>query len=346
MRGTPWDYHDFDSSIPIEKNLIYTQVVGSYTAKDKKLWPLLLHHSWSEDDLTSETYKVPVSKIVRLFRELGGTAHGNWIMKSADRLVGSRLRWHKVTEDAKYEGIASLLSQAVVKTDTETGRKTLFYGFPPALRELMKDQDFFGRIKTQFLISLRGKYAVSLYEVLTTVINLRKPEILITVRRLRRWLQVPDGKLEVWGNLHSRALKPAVDELNERSDSSGFTVEYEIQRGPKNKVIGVLFTTKKTEKLLAKEEVLLKKLPAVKMDATAEERLKQNVRKAVLKPSEEREMTEALADSYNLDLSVLVDEWIAWGSTKNGWPPKQPAKAFLGFVEKKGPAGQRQLRNT
>lgn len=340
IRGNPWDSQDFESSVPVEKELIYTQIIGAYTAKDKKLWPLLIHHAWREDGLNSEVYQVPISQVTKLFRELGGSAYGSWIEKSADRLVGSRLRWRQETLDAKYHGIVSLLSQAVVKTDKDSGLQTLFYGLPSTLRDLMKDQELFGRIRTQFLISLRSKYAISLYEVLTTIINLRNPEKVVTVKTLRSWLQISDGKLERWAHLHSRALKPAIDELNERSEQSGFVIDYEIQHGAKRKVLGVLFKTEKTKEFLEKEELLLKRTPKISQTTasnSAEARLKDNVRKSVLKARTLYTQAEAMATAYNRDVSKLLDEWIEWGSRKEGWPPKQPGKAFLGFVEKKGP---------
>ena len=70
--------------------------------------------------------------------------------------------------------------------------------FPPLLVPILKDPRRFARLRTHFLIELSGKYAVTLYELLESAANKDVPELKASVEDLRRWLQVPKGKLLRW----------------------------------------------------------------------------------------------------------------------------------------------------
>ena len=342
-RNQPWDARDFTASVPIESGIIYTKINGPYTAKDRKLWPVLVHHAWQDDDKLGQQHHIPVSQIVKLFSEHGGDNSPRWLWDSAKRLSETRIEWVSIEHSRrKAVGFSVLLSSAVIEKDENTGFYTLSYTIPEPLCLLLKDPVQYGRIRTQLLLSLSSKYAVSLYEVLTTVINREKPELALDVDQLRRLLKVPEDKLLKWHHLKQRALDPAIEELNTRSAHSGFSVTYEVKKGLKNRVDGVLFRTEKTEALLLEEEALTSRKATSQLslfdsqDSPAPD-------EAFLKPLREDTYRQWIRKLFpGKDIVALEQEWLAWARTKPDFPPKDIQKAFAGFCH--GKSSEKQKR--
>ncbi len=342
-RNDPWDAQDFSASVPIERGIIYTKVAGPYKARDRKLWPVLVHHAWQSDESLSEPQTIPIAKIARLFSEHGGDTSARWIWDSTKRLAKTQLEWVNV-EGRRRQGMgfSVLLSSAQIKKDHRLGVFTLTYTIPSPLCELLKDPDQYGRIRTQLLLSLSSKYTISLYEVLTTVVNREKPELKVTLPELRVLLKVPEDKLTRWHHLRQRALDPAIDELNERQNHSGFRVEYEVERGARNSVVSLTFRTEKTKEQLLEEQVLralpsqtqLNLFDSGEMEPVLSSREIDSVVLQELHDDDFRKKVRQVAPGR--DIGALEQEWLEWARFKPDFPPSDVRKAFLGFCRRKG----------
>lgn len=345
-RKDPWDPLDFTASVPIESGIIYTKVTGPYTAKDRKLWPVLVHHAWKNDDLLAAEHSIPIAKISKLFSEHGCDNSARWIWDSTKRLAKTQIEWVNVSQRRKKAiGFSVLLSSAQIEKDEITGVYTLKYTLPEPLCVLLKDPEQYGRLRTQLLLSLSSKYAISLYEVMTTIINRQNPEIRVTLDQLRQWLKVPEGKLTKWHHLRQRALDPAVEELNIRSDNSGFMVEYEVNRGPRNRVDSLTFRTSKTREMILEEQVISQSFHSTQREqlslfesgefeaATPETVLHEEILKP-LRDDDFRAKIRKLVPGRNI--SGLEAEWLMWAQFKPDFPPKDIQKAFYGFCRSKG----------
>lgn len=338
-RNDPWDSKDFSASVPIETGVIYTKISGPYTAKDRKLWPVLVHNAWQDDEKLGQQHHIPVCRLVKLFSEHGGDNSPRWLWESAKRLSKSQIEWVNIDRGQKKAvGFSVLLSSAVIEKDEATGLFTLSYTIPEPLCLLLKDPVQYGRIRTQLLLSLSSKYAVSLYEVLTTVVNRDKPELRLSVNDLRRILKVPDDKLVKWHHLKQRALDPAIEELNSRAAHSGFAVSVDIEKGPKNRVDLVVFRTHKTEAQLLEEETVrgLKQPLATSQLSLFESSERGNPDENFLLPLREdgyRSWLQALHPKT--DLAAREQEWLSWARAKSDFPPRNLQKAFAGFCHAK-----------
>lgn len=341
----PWDPKDFSASIPIESGVIYTKVTGPYTAKDRKLWPVLLHNAWQDDELLFQEHHIPISKIVGLFKEHGSDNSPRWIWDSAKRLSKTHIEWVSVEQCRKKAiGFSVLLSSAVIKKDELTGLFTLSYTIPEPLCRLLQDPEQYGRIRTQLLLSLSSKYAISLYEILTTVFNRKKSDLRMTIDQLRQILKVPDDKLGKWSHLKMRALDPAIEELNARAEHSGFKVTYKLERGAKASVTAIVFTTKKTNERLLDDELRLKAseqlslfqgVPGLPRLTSPDE--------SFLRPLREDRYRDWLRALHpGADLYALEQEWLEWARSKPDFPPKNIQKAFAGFCSKKKSGAKRE----
>jgi plasmid replication initiation protein len=230
-------------------------IQGPFTEKDRKLWAFLVHAVWNELE-TNRFHELSVRKINQVFRACGGDHSTNWIWDSVKRLVRTTVEWEDINGDERYQGIAVLMSSAMTHKDARlTGM--LRFEFPAALIPILKEPRRFARLRTHFLISLSGKYAVSLYELLESAINLKNPVLEIELPKLRQYLKVPDSKLLRYVDLKRFVIEPAVKQINENPEGSGFTVKAEpVKKG--RAVAGIRFTLTKTKARIEEEKRLLK----------------------------------------------------------------------------------------
>jgi hypothetical protein len=332
--GDPWDLENYRSFVPVESQIIFTQVKGPYTLLDRKLWPVLLHHAWNCDDSLEKEWAIPISRIHNLFKNYKGNTNSSWIRESINRLAGTQMVFGESTAEKSALDFSVFISSAKIEKDHETGLFTLYYTIPKPLRVLLKDPICYGRLRTQLLLSLSSKYAISLYEVLTTVINRRYPVLKLSIQELREILKVPDKKLKRWVHLRQRALDPALEELNAKSHISGFKIEIEVEQGSRNKVTGVILKTEKTQEMLLEDQIA----QGQDLFPELQEELAylQNPDQMFLAFADtEDSLAEIQLMAPDADLDALLKEWYEWARTKADFPPQNPRRAFIGFCKKK-----------
>jgi hypothetical protein len=279
--GNPWQVTSTKpASVPVPLPVVMVRVEGSYTALDRKLWLLLLHNAWDNLDKPMHIHEAQVSEVLRLFRQFGrrdlgqrgvleaskkGIEHTEAaaIWQSIRRLVKTTVDW----EDEEYKGISALLASAMThKAQRETGR--IYYTFSPQLAKNVLLPRSFARLRTHFIMGLRCKYAVTLYEILEGYVNRRDTTCTVTIDELKSWLKVPETSYPDWRELKKRVVAPAVDEINERADDAGFAVAYEGVREGKA-FTKIKFTVTKTEDRAAHDATLGRKAQVHKRRARA-----------------------------------------------------------------------------
>jgi len=90
-----------------------------------------------------------------------------------------------------------------------------YYSFDPMLREIFLNSNVFARLKMDVMLSFSGKYGLALYEMIEKRINMRKSEEIFSIAQFRNLLGVAKDKLNTWHNLKTRAIDPAVEEVNQ-----------------------------------------------------------------------------------------------------------------------------------
>ncbi len=257
--GDPWAVSSTKpASVPVPLPVVMVRVEGSYTALDRKLWLLLLHNAWDDLNKPGHIHEASVSDVLRLFRQFGRRDLGSRgtletsrrsaeqsdaaaIWQSVRRLVKTTVDW----EDEEYQGIAALLASAMTnKAQRETGR--IYYTFSPQLAKNVLLPRSFARLRTHFIMGLRSKYAITLYEILEGYVNRREPVATVAIDEFQRWLKVPENAYRDWRELKKRVIAPAVEEINKDADAAGFTVAYEGLREGKA-FTQIRFTVTKTE---------------------------------------------------------------------------------------------------
>ena len=252
-----------------------------------------------------------------MFNQLGGERGKAWLWDALDSLSDTKVTFEGVDKgDIRYKTITRLIS--AVRLNEGRGTDTIWFEFPQMLIDAIKEPLQYARIRTHHLISLSGKYAVTLYEILEGVANQKTPKLEVSVDDLRSWLKVPEGKLTRWTHFHSRCLQPAVREINSNPYGSGFEVSYELIRGAKNQIKAVRFTVTKTDSRLQFEDALQR--PVTPLG------------KCIFSPSTYEKAKKLVP---GLDVYALEVEWRTWRDQK-GEPIDNEEAAFLGFCKQRG----------
>jgi Initiator Replication protein len=325
--GNPWlPSKDDPATVPLPLPVVIVKIQGPFTEKDRKLWTFLVHAVWDELE-TTRIHELSVYKINQVFRECGGDHNTKWIWESAKRLMRTIVEWEQLDGDERYQGIAVLLSYALThKQARQSGM--LRFEFPAGIIPILKDPRRFARLRTHFLIGLSGKYAVTLYELLESVANKVNPILDVQLDILRMWLKVPEGKLKSWDHFNSRALYPAIGQINSNPLGAGFTVEMKPVK-KRRAVDRVRFHVKKVDQRLAIEKAMQDGIsPNVacqRLESTG----------SLFNPVHlsTTDYEKAAASAPGWDIYQLESEWREWIAKKGN--PEKPGPAFIAFCRKK-----------
>ncbi|NKB17272.1 MAG: replication initiation protein [Pseudanabaena sp. CRU_2_10] len=309
------------ATVPVPLPIIMIHVDGLYTVLDRKLWVLLLHLGWDELETKSkvgEWHEITEKDLLSIVSKFSGTKDLEWIWQSAERLAGSRVKYVRIEGDRRWKGVTGLFSAECLEKEERNG--VFRYAFPAPLVPIIKEPGKFARLRVQFMLGLKSKYSVTLYELFESVANMREPILSPTIAELRQWLQVPEGKLTQWGHLYKRAIKPALDEINENAGEGGITVSHEVLGGGKGKrVTGVTFHVTKTEE----RQLIEKEISTPKTS---------QVRALPQFPGSTYEKAKHVAPGW--DVYALESEFRDWLKQK-GHQPDNIEAAFIGFCKKK-----------
>lgn len=323
--GNPWNTSSVvQSTVPLPNDVIITKIDGPYTERDRKLWAFLVAAIW--DDLgIPKIHEIRVAKINAVFEALGGDTSSGWIWESVRRLSKTIIEWEG-GEDGKrltFMGVSSMMSGQITKESRATG--ILRFEISALLGEVIKTPCRFSRLRLHFMIGLSGKYAVTLYMLLESVVNMDTPILELALPQLRQWLKVPEGKLNDWYDLKRRTIEPALKQINENSETAGFSVTMEeIKEG--RAVNRVRFIVTKSKVRLSDEKSLQSKpeTPVFFEQPTSSTSM-------LHLPTSAYEEAKKVASGW--DIYELERQWREWMKSKP--VPKNPSGAFVSFCKKK-----------
>lgn len=332
--GSPWitDNPADPATVPIPLQVAIVKLDGPYNEKDRKLWTFLLHAVF--DELGEKPiHSLSVRDINNVFREMGGRHDYQWIWESAKRLSKTTIEWEATLNDERVLGVAAIFGASLTPSAKQSGRLDFF--FPPNLIPIIKHPLRFARVRVHFMMKLSGKYAVTLYEILEGYANRRDGQCRVTLKELRTWLKVADGKYPVWKDFRKWVLDPAIKQINEDPIGSGFTVTYEAKRKGR-KFDEIIFTLEKTA---SRKQIDSKNQSNAKTARVLKES-KKTGRPALLPTV----LDEAIRiTDGKLDIEELQRQfWDYW--TSQGCPEfaKGVAPVFIGFTKRK----YKQFKNT
>lgn len=115
--------------------------------------------------------------------------------------------------------IGGLLDEALVDyRDEISGDLLVTWYFGRTFRRMAEESNHWAILDRQTVFALSSKYAILLFQHIASLANLdRVQSRSFTIPEIRALLGVPAGKLERFSNLSQKAIKPAIDEINQIS---------------------------------------------------------------------------------------------------------------------------------
>lgn len=326
--GDPLDFDNKQQycSVAMTTDTIKMRIEGKFRQRERKLFVLLVHAVWNDIGV-KRVHTIEIDKIKRVFRSIAGVKDFNsWLWDYLKNLAAIKIEY---SSDSLY-GITRLFSD--VSFDKK--RNTVSFEIPEKLEQSIKSPSQFARLDTYFLIGLKGKYSVSLYQLLESKINLKKfnPKftpneqdrmIEFKVDELRDWMAI-GHQYKLWGHFKSRVLVPSVNEINSNPLASTFTVRIEEIHGYRKKTVAVRFFLTKTESRLALEEKIQ---VTQKSNSSAKKSF-------VIRPFRGTVVYEKakLLIPSGVDIYLLEQEWREF-SYKKDEKVENPEGAFLRWVK-------------
>ena len=336
--GKPLDLSNKEHcSIALTTDSMKLKIEGNFRQRERKLFVLMIHSVWDELG-TKKTYEIETAKIKEVFRQIAGIkGFNNWLWEYLENLANIKVTF----ENERYRGIARLLSKVVLDNE----KSIVKFEIPEELEESIKNPERYARLDTYFLIGLKGKYSVSLYQFLESKINLDKfnsnnqlpPEqryVEVPVEDLRDWLGT-GNMYKSWKDFKKRVLSPAIQEINSNPIASTFSIKTEEVKGSRRKTVSIRFFLTKTN-----ERIELEK--SIKVTQKA----KEASRKSTLVPSFRgtkiyEQGGKLIPRGY--DIHALEEEWREF-SYKRNEAIKNPEGAFLRWLENKFESPQPQKK--
>ena len=320
---------DVPATLPVPAETMIIHVEGDLLLTDKKLWSLLLHLSWNDLEEKSgrnKWHEIDMKELRRLYTTFAGAKDTDRLWPAAERLSKTHVKFsHRVPGKEKPVKVATSLFHASAD-DTPKEDGVFRYMFPGPLIPVLLQPQKFARLRMQFMLRLKSKYSIGLYELLESHVNKDKPYFDATPIQLRQWLRVPRDKLLEWNDFWKRALKPALEELQEKEEESGLKVVCEvircgersgIKKGPTAKVEKVRFLVAKTLERREEEKKLLEK------------------KHPHFNPGFHPQEYERLKKLFpSLDIYKAEHDWREW-QAKQPESPDNGVAAFIGFCKKK-----------
>jgi plasmid replication initiation protein len=184
------------------RELIEIRGAGPLTLADRRTFNILLNHAWGKD-LLAHQHSFTISTT-----DLKNEDQTNQRLKRSLRRLQQTL---VIAVQANGDEVTSqLLGSTRVKSNGD-----LTYSFPSELSDLLKDSSVFAKLDLEVMKSFSSKYAFALYEAISRRINLSHKFVEeLDVEGIRDLLGVEYGKLATHYNLRTKAIEPAVDEVN------------------------------------------------------------------------------------------------------------------------------------
>lgn len=223
----PWT----DDHMVKPAELIDVCLPSQLTLLDRRTFNLLLWNAWNRIDGGAD-HTIALADLKGLH-----TGSNQRISETIKRLMGAVIeakvkgrRGTEVTRRAQMLGGNDM-------DDDDSGAGVLTYSFDPRLISIIRSSSAWGQLRKKVMLAFTSKYALALYEMGERRVHMRKFNEELSLAELRGRLGVGvDGRLDRFADLHRRAIRPAIEEVN--ALSLGFTMSIQpLKRG--KRVVGV-----------------------------------------------------------------------------------------------------------
>lgn len=186
--------------------LIHVQGHQSLSLHARRTITLLWHNAHEQGIKRNKDYTIELS-------DLTGSNHkGYELIESAIEALMTTLLVVK-NQDGDTTRVQFLGGNNMASPDRPSG--TLTYSFDKRLIEILEDSRIWGEIYMPVLIALSSKYAISLYEHISEMVNLKyKEHHTYELNEFREILGIPSGTYKAFGAFKQSVLVPTISEIS------------------------------------------------------------------------------------------------------------------------------------
>lgn len=193
-------------------------VEGSFSLSARRLLNLICSLSWDilRDEQSEYFFGAYASDMRRAIGQKT-TSDNSQLERAIQQLVKTNIQ---------FPGLGNLECPLLEEAHFEERRQILAWRFSEELREAIAANHWWGIIDMAESLKLTSKYALSLYELASMFYRRKYPVIIATPQQLRLYFGA-GGSLHSWQAFKSKALLPAIKQLNENTK---FTVSIETEK--------------------------------------------------------------------------------------------------------------------
>lgn len=176
------------------------------------------------------TFRIPLSKVKKF---IGYTSSNNKILKEElKKLVYTETEWNIFRKDYHEWGTAGLL--VFFKITTIKNQSFCEYAFSPFIQERLAYPEMYAKINLLISKGFNSKSALDIYCLALDYLDIKKnySEKVLTLEEMRLYLGLEENEYKNSGDLYKRLLKPAEDDINNKSDMS---IEIEVRKESEGK---------------------------------------------------------------------------------------------------------------
>lgn len=171
------------------------------------------------------TFRIPLSKVKKF---IGYTSSNNKILKEElKKLVYTETEWNIFRKDYNEWGTAGLL--VFLKITTIKNQSFCEYAFSPFIQERLAYPEMYAKINLLISKGFNSKSALDIYCLALDYLDIKKnySEKVLTLEEMRLYLGLEEHEYKNSGDLYKWLLKPAEDDINNKSDMS---IEIEVRK--------------------------------------------------------------------------------------------------------------------
>lgn len=223
------------NNLVVKKLADAVNICNLMTLAQRRIWNLLLW--WAYPTLRSaEIYVIDVKTLQHFFGYTGNNR--DWLRTAALDLMTLSVEWGVVDSKSTWTGSTALASVRIVNNTR------IEYSFSPHLRERLYEPEIYSLLNLAVQTSFSTKYSLVLWEHLAGRLGESAACVVTrTVDEMRKLQGISASEYTDYRDLAKRVLKPALDEVSNKSDlmveatpvKNGrkiVAIEYRVQRKP------------------------------------------------------------------------------------------------------------------
>lgn len=172
--------------------------------------------------------------IGELKKAIGYTSTNNQHLKEVvEELARTEIQWNLFGKDGHEWGISHLLSQCIIKTDSNI----IYYEYSSFVKEKLSNPEMYVKINLLVSKNFKSKHTLSLYCLALDYLYIKNNygEKTLTLEEMRTYLGLEDYEYKTAGELYKHVLKKSEEEINTNSD---LNINIDVSRGERSKITG------------------------------------------------------------------------------------------------------------